>query len=271
MADGLKGISSGLQELKNGFSNAAKALDTSIQAIPDTVITKEQIDVQFPKANEEQRKLLDQLYTSYAAGQTVKGTYQQVKQAFDAVAPTIDTLTANIDTISGTLDNISSQIGSSLQGMDIIEKLGTLSTGLSDLSSNYMLFDKGLNEYINGVGNLADGYNQFHSGLSEFGNGVGEMNNGLDGLSDGTTKLNDEVSKMPDRMQEEIDKMMSEYDGSDFVPVSFVSAKNENTELVQFVLKCEGIELPKDKKATDTLDESKNDETIWDRFIALFK
>jgi X-X-X-Leu-X-X-Gly heptad repeat protein len=271
LADGLEGISGGLNELESGFSTAFSALGAAIQGIPDTVITREQIDTQFPDADDGQRKLLEQLYTSYTAGQTVKGTYNQVKQVFDAVAPAIDTLIANIDDISGALDNISTQIESSLQGTDITEKLGQLTQGLSDLAGNYEAFDEGLNEYMDGVGELADGYRQFHSGLSEFGAGVGELNSGAEELHDGTGKLEDEVSKMPDMIQEEIDKLMSEYDGSDFIPVSYASPRNVSTELVQFVLKCEGIELPEDKKATDETEEAASEETLWDRIVALFK
>lgn len=271
LAEGLRGISGGLLELKTGFTTASAALDTAIQGIPSTVITREEIDVKFPGVSDDQRNLLDQLYASYTAGQTVKGTYDQVQQAFAAVAPTIDTLTANIDTISESLDAISSQLGSSLSGMDIMDQLDGLSAGLSDLASNYEAFDKGLNDYMDGVGKISDGYNQLNSGLSEFSNGVGELNDGVEDLYDGTDQLNDEVSKMPDRMQEEIDKLMSEYDRSDFLPVSYVSDKNENTELVQFVLKSEEIELPKDTNTTEVTEETKDEETVWDRFVALFR
>ncbi len=271
MVDGLEGISGGLKELQIGFSAAHSALDAAIQGIPNTVITREEIDEQFPDVNEDQRKLLNQLYASYMAGQSVKGTYSQVSQAYAVVSPTIDSITANLDTISGSLNTISVQIGSSLSVMNSKEQLGQLTAGLSDLAKNYTAFDNGLKEYMKGIGQIAEGYNRFHSGLSEYGYGVGELNNGVEELYEGTDQLNTEVSKMPAMVQDEIDNLMRDYDGSDFIPVSYISPKNTTTDLVQFVLKCEGIELPEDTNVIDTTEETISKKTVWDRIVDLFK
>lgn len=270
LSGGLKSISGGLKQLKEGYSLAYTALDTAIQGIPDVAITQEQINKQFPNANENQREMLSQLYSSYLAGQNVKGTYAGVKQAFNSVLPTIENVTANIDKISGGLDEISNSIGKALSDTDITAQLGQLTQGLTELATNYTNFDNGLKEYMNGIGQLSGGYSQFHTGLTQFVDGVAELNMGTSELHDGTNLLNDEISKMPDQVQEEIDKLMGEYVGTDFEPISFVSPKNENTELVQFVLKCEGIELPEEVKTADT-SEAKEDETVLDRFVALFQ
>jgi putative membrane protein len=64
-----------------------------------------------------------------------------------------------------------------------------------------------------------------------------------------------------------IDDFTAEYSGDDFLPVSFVSPQNTNIGLVQFVLKCDGIEKPEETVAAP-VDEPT--ETIWDRFTALF-
>lgn len=272
LSKGLKGISGGLTELKSGYSSSYTALDSSIMGIPDTAITKEQINEQFPNADDKQSQLLNQLYEAYVAGQTVKGTYGQVKQAFASVAPTIENMTVNIDTISGALDKISSEIEGSLTGLDITAQLGQLSKGLTELANNYSNFDKGLKEYMNGVGTLSNGYNQFDAGITEFANGVSNLNNGVSELYDGTNTLNDEVSKMPDKMQEEIDNLTNEYVGKEFEKISFVSLKNANTGLVQFVLKCDEIKLPEETKATtESSGGTDQNETILDRFLSLFK
>jgi putative membrane protein len=73
---------------------------------------------------------------------------------------------------------------------------------------------------------------------------------------------------MPDTFQTKIDDLMDEYTGSDFKPVSFLSSRNLNTGLVQFVLKCDAIEKP---EATAKAPAERKDETIWDRVTALFK
>lgn len=270
LSQGLKGISQGLNELKNGYSTAYSALDTAIQTIPQDVITQDMIQTQFPDASEDQLQLLNRLYSSYSAGQTVKATYHQVQQAFASVLPAIENVTGNIDKISEAMDGILSKIESSSSGTDITAQAEQLSKGIMELANQYSKFDKGLNEYMNGVEKLSDGYNQFDSGVSEFADGVGNLNEGVLDLNDGTDRLKEETSKMPDKIQEEINKLTEEYKGSDFEEISFVSPKNINTGLVQFVLKCEGIEI-NEVKTTKGNDESKHDETVWDRFTALFK
>ena len=112
----------------------------------------------------------------------------------------------------------------------------------------------------------SSGYDDFQ-GLSSFRYGIGELYEGVGELHDGTTKLSDETAKIPDTIQSEIDYMLDEYTGSDFEPISFTSPKNEHTVLVQFVLKCDGIEKPKETKSVEV--EVKN-ETFWDRLISLF-
>ena len=267
LADGLNAISDGLMELKNGFTSAYAALGGTIQEIPDATVSQEQITTLYAQTDPSQHGLLDQLIASYTAGQTVKGTYNQVKGAFDAVGPTIDTLSSSIDTISAALNDMSGKIGDALSGMDMMEQLAQLSAGLSALDRNYAAFHNGLRGYMNGVGEMSSGYADFHNGLSSLRNGIGELYDGVVELHDGTTKLSDETAKIPDTIQAEIDDMLDEYTGSDFEPISFTSSKNEYTDLVQFVLKCDGIEKPEEMESVEV---GTRNETFWDRLIALF-
>ena len=190
-----------------------------------------------------------------------------MKGAFDAVSSTFDTLSASIATISAALDNMSEKIGAALSGMDMVKQLTQLSAGLSELDRNYAAFHNGLKGYMDGVGALSSGYADFHNGLSSFRNGVGELYDGAAELHDGTTQLSDETAKMPDTIKTEIDDLLDQYTGSDFDPISFTSSRNEHTDLVQFVLKCDGIEKPEETKGVEV--EASN-ETFWDRLIALF-
>ena len=261
LADGLNGISGGLIELKNGFTPAYAALDQAIQGIPDTRISEDQIMALYAaQTDPSQYGLLEQLIDSYMAGQIIKGTYKEVKGAFDAVGSTIGTISASIETFSATLDDISKKINDALSGMDVAQQFAQLSAGLSELNRNYAAFHSGLKEYMSGVDKMSSGYAGFHNGLSTFGNGIGE-------LYDGTTELSEETAKIPDTMQAEIDDLLDQYTGSDFEPVSFTSHKNEHTDLVQFVLKCDGIEKPEESEVVET---EKNNKTFWDRLISLF-
>lgn len=268
LAAGLDGMSGGLAELKDGFTQAYGALEGAIQGIPDAAISLEQIADLYSSSDPSLHGTLDQLLASYKAGQVVKGTFAGVKGAFDAMDPTLDSLVGSIDKISTTLNQMSAQIGGMLSGMDILEQLSRLSAGLSELNQNYAAFHNGLKGYTNGVDELSSGYKDFHRGLSSFRNGVGELTDGMNELHDGTKELDAETSKIPDRIQSEIDGLLDQYTGSDFQPISFVSPRNSHTSLVQFVLKCDGVEAPKETKDAQAWADHN---TFWDRLAALFR
>ena len=122
---------------------------------------------------------------------------------------------------------------------------------------------------MDGVDELFYGYTEFHGGLSAFGDGIDDLYEGTSQLHDGTRRLKDETLDLPDIIQEELDSMLEQYTGSDFEPVSFTSPKNEKVALVQFVIKCEGIEKEEETEIKGEEAESPH-ETIWDRFINLF-
>ncbi len=267
LTGGLAGIADGLSELKSGFTPAYTALNVAMQGIPEATISQEQIATLYTQTDPSQYGLLDQLIASYAAGQTVKGTYNQVKGAFDAVVPTIDTLSASINTISAALAEMSEKISNALSNLDMMQQLAQLSAGLSELDRNYAAFHDGLRDYLNGVGKLSSGYADFDNGLSSFLNGIGELYDGAVELHGGTTRLSDEAAKIPDTVQSKINDLLDEYTGPDFEPVSFTSPKNAHTDLVQFVLKCDGVEKPEEKKS---LEVEAGNKTFLDRLIALF-
>jgi putative membrane protein len=268
LADGLDQVSSGLTELKDGFTLAHGALAEAIQEIPDTVLSEEQIGLLLEIGDNQQREVLDELVASYTAGLKVKGTYKYVKDAFDAVA-TIDQVSGNVTTISAALKDISGRMKKSLSGMDMTQQLEQLTAGLSQLEKNYGEFHKGLKGYMDGVDQLASGYGKFHKGLSDFGDGINDLYKGASQLHDGTMRMKDETSDMPDTIQAEMDSLLEQYTGGDFEPVSFTSPKNEKVDLVQFVIRCEGIEKWEETETKGEESES-NHKTFWDRFINLF-
>ncbi len=269
LAQGLRGVSAGLTQLNDGFSPAYAALDGAIQGIPAGTVTQSQItDLYTTVTDPAQQAVLNELAANYTAAQTVKGTYANVKAAFDAVGTTIGTLVPSINTMATNLEGMSSQIGSAMGSLSGLGQIGQLSSGLAQLSSNYSSFHSGLVDYLNGVNTLAGNYGSFHSGLAAFSDGVGELDSGVGELHDGTNTLEDKVADLPEMMQEEIDKMKEEYLPSDFDPVSFTSSKNTNTQFVQFVLQCDGIEKP---EVTETASAESKTETFWDRLLALFK
>ena len=63
-----------------------------------------------------------------------------------------------------------------------------------------------------------------------------------------------------------MDGVIDELSGSGFEPVSFVSDQNTNVELVQFVMKTEGIRIP--EEADIPVEEEPM--SFWQRLLALF-
>jgi X-X-X-Leu-X-X-Gly heptad repeat protein len=266
LASALSGISGELKQMKEDYTLAYASLATAINDIPDTTVSKEQLDALYAATEESQHGVLATLADAYTAGQAVKFAYNKGKSAFDAIGTTSATLAGSINGIADTLNTMSAQIGKTLSGSGL-DQLGKLIAGLTALSSQYSSFHDGLAGFMAGVVQMADGYTKFHKGLSKFADGVGDLDDGVKKLHDGTSELRDETADLPDKVQSKIDELKADYSGDDFKPVSFVSVQNTNIGLVQFVLKCDGIIKPEDITAP----VKEKNETFWDRFIALFK
>jgi X-X-X-Leu-X-X-Gly heptad repeat protein len=270
LSDGLGSISGGFTDLKNGFVPAYAALDAAIAQIPAGAVSDAQMADMRGDVRPELQGAFDELVKNYAAAQTVKGTYANVKGAFDAVGGTIDTLNGSIGGIQTALDDMSTEVGAALEGMDGLDDLGELATGLNELATNYASFHAGLSSYVNGVNTLASNYSTFHAGVASFESGVGEFSDGIGELYEGTSEFKDETADIPDQIQEEIDKMKEEYLPADFDPVSFTSSQNTDTGYVQFVMKTGGIEKTEtDEAAAES--PGGQEETFWDRLTALFE
>jgi len=271
LADGLDQINSGLTELKGSFTLAHRALAAAIQEMPDTVLGEDQIGALYmlTMANDpNQLAVLDELVASYKAGLKVKGTYDHVKDAFNAVDPVFNKVSENIKVISDTLKDISEKMNVTLSEIDMTQQLKELTEGITLLAKKYEEFHKGLKDYMDGVDKLSLGYNEFHSGLSELNDGIDVLYDGASQLHDGTQKLEDETSDLPEKIENKIDNLLEEYTVNDFKPVSFTSPKNKKVDLVQFVIRCKGIEQ---KEETASEDAESIHQTIWDRIVNLFK
>lgn len=261
LATGLKGMSGGLGELKNGFTRSLNALDTAINDIPQGTLTQERIEVFMGSVPAEQQAAAAELVENYRAAQTVKGTYGAVKPGFDAVTDTIDTMKPALDTMAANIAGMSTGIKTFTEDME------QLFSGLKDLNKNYAGFHSGLVSYTSGVDKLAKNYRTFNSGLSGFSSGIGSFSGGVARLRNGTNTLDASVAGLPDLLQEEIDKMKEEYLPSDFAPASFTSPENDDTAYVQFVIQCKGIERP---QTSGEPQETNAPETLWERLEALF-
>lgn len=152
--------------------------------------------------------------------------------------------------------------------------------GVEQLPSGYAEIDSALAQLSAGLGELSAkgdalvaGSKELDAGVSELAGSTGSLTQGVDRLAEGTSELaegtvqlHEESKRIPDKLRAEIDALMSDYDKSDFIPQSFVDARNTNVKLVQFVMTTEAIHVP----ASEPEEVEEEDETLLSRFFALF-
>jgi len=256
LAGGLDEIGATLDTLSGGYSQALGALSGAIAAIPEPSVSE--ADIYTLMAANPGNKTIAALVENYQAAQTVKGTYTAVSEAFTGVEAALPALKTGIAEISGGLNAMATQISAGFGE----------NADLGDMAAQYALFHDGLVAYIDGVTALGSGYSRLNSGILELSGGISEFNDGIKTLSDGVGELDLETSQLPGKIDDMIEEMTSEFTGVDFKPVSFLSDKNENVELVQFVFRTGKIELP---PAPATVRPEPAAQTFWSRLFDLFR
>lgn len=113
---------------------------------------------------------------------------------------------------------------------------------------------------------LDAGTQELAKGLDQLAGGTGDLALGVSDFAQGTQSLAQQTQGIPDAVQAEIDNLMSTYDKSDFEPASFTSSKNTNVTLVQFVMMTDPLKVDE----PEVVEEPEQEETLLDRFLALF-
>src|SRR5690625_4998938 len=267
MADAVGEIADGLEELKSGHQAAYNALDEAMNSIPEYEFNEEDIMELYAGAGGES-EALDQLLDAYEAALTAKATYDAVKAAFQAVNPALTEDIEGIRELETALNTTADEITTAIYNMDEMDPITLFTYDMSEISPNYNEFHSGLVSYTEGVGELSESYSDLHGGIVELGEGTSELEDGTGELHDGTDELYESTNDLPDQIQEEIDEMISEFDYSDYDPVSFASAENEDVNSVQFVLSTESITAEDEEEEAEEAEEEKS---IWERFLDLFR
>ena len=121
---------------------------------------------------------------------------------------------------------------------------------------------------LGGAFSMASGLDEFAQGVDDAASGASTYAQGSQEFSSGMNAFQSETSGLPDAVQEEMDALMADYDKSDFVPRSFVSSKNTNVKLVQFVMSAPEIVAPSEKEEPAT---EQQEQSPFDRLLALFQ
>lgn len=266
-------------------TNAATQIQNIVSTLQEQVSKLEAFGIPVSKISEMLGQLegiaqLLQANNAYISGtetylDTVNG---QINEMFTGA----QTLQANYNTFDAGL-------------LELVNSLEALASGMSELSgaintlvTEYEKFDTGLDAYTNGVAQILGGYAQVSGGASQLVAGSKELKSGTDSLKNGTADLLDGISQLADgteglqegtaRMREEtsgmdeeinskIDELLAEMTGGDMELTSFVSDKNVNIEMVQFVIQTEGIQVEK----ADAAEVAEEEEaTFWEKLLNLF-
>lgn len=184
---------------------------------------------------------------------------------------------------NAAINTLATQLGS------LAVNMNELAAAINTLTSEYGRLDSGIRDYTDGVAQLAGGYLELIDGINALSDGSWKLLTGADDLLDGTVSLYDGIVQLSDgvtelkegtaefydktrdmdvQIEDEIDDTISSMSGSDIPVTSFVSAKNDNVDSVQFVIKTSAVEKPEVVSEPETVQEKL---TFWQKLMNLFK
>lgn len=241
------------------ISSTAKGLDAS-SFLPELLRAKEGID---------------QLLGSYLALEEMEkqmnSQSDQLKQLTEGASALKDGVASLADGAGSLADGISQLADGTNQLQSGVSELNDggweLADGTKDLQSGVSDLADGVKELTDASGDLKDGSGQLADGTGDLFDGTSDLLDGVGELKDGTDEFKDKTSDIDEKIDEEVNKVITNFSGSDFTPLSFVSDKNTNVNLVQFIMKTEGIKMP-EKGKTETVEEPL---TFWQRLLNLFR
>lgn len=266
-------LESGLKTLREGFAKSYAALEKAMAENTAEALTEQEIaTLQSVAATDaDALQVYQKLMAAYGNLMTIQGTYEAVKPAFAAVDQSLNadnkqSVAYGLAQLKKGLNDMGTAMSQSMEGMDVNEMMGSLQSGMSELSNSYAAFHNGLASYTTGVRTLSGGYQEYYQGLQSYLNGIGELDSGTGELADGVQQLADGVGDMPKQVQSTVDEMMEKYSSSDFEAVSFVDERNNSVDMVQFVLTTEAIKIPDVEEETVVQEK----EGFWERIKNLF-
>lgn len=269
LSDGLQDVADNLDNSRNDYDDAFDKLKSRIDDLPEDAISEDDIEKLLDEIEDaESEDVARELKEAYDTAKELKEEFPDIDEVFDSVEGILDDAHDSAQEMADNVAELATTIEAGMDQMDGLDSLTELQEGLSTMASEYQSFHNGLVEYTDGVGELASSYSEIDNGIDGLADGSGQLENGADDLKEGTQELRDETKDMPDEMQSEVDEMLDEFDMSDFEPVSFVSDKNKDVDVVQFILQTESIEIDEPEKKDDDEEEEKS---IWERFLDLFR
>ncbi len=178
----------------------------------------------------------------------------------DALAQAASALrgTPSETAVADALKNLTTLTSTQIASQGAAQALESAADGLGSTSDASSL--------LGASASLDAGTQELAKGLDQLAGGTGDLALGVSDFAQGTQSLAQQTQGIPDAVQAEIDNLMSTYDKSDFEPASFTSSKNTNVTLVQFVMMTDPLKVDE----PEVVEEPEQEETLLDRFLALF-
>ncbi|MEE0692893.1 MAG: hypothetical protein U0M33_08330 [Lachnospiraceae bacterium] len=273
LTGGIDAAAQGAAELDGGLSKLQekyKVFNEMIQKLP--VILKSMITQQIQELKNaidlmvKEYKKLDAGIGTYTQGvQTVKEGYDTLYDALVQVQSGVQMLASGADQLAAGNTSLASGSQQLSDGTETLKK-GTaqllagskalaggakdaksgskeLADGVKTLLEGAKALKTGNSKLYSGTSELYDGTSQLYDGTVKLKDGAAELKDGTAELKDGTGEFADKTSDIDTQVENEIDKAVDEIAGGDYQPVSFVSDKNKNVDLVQFVMKTDPVKI----------------------------
>ncbi len=196
-------------------------------------------------------QLINNYYATVALKEVWQATMGEIQISDDAASSSA----ANLRQMAQNLRNASTAVS------ELIANAGTgdlseLTEGLSQFTGAYSQLHNGIVQYTQGVDTLAANWGQLYGGMSQLSDGANRLSGGLGQLSAGTAGI-------PAKIKE----LMGDLELGEYEPISYLSEKNTNCALVQFVMMTDPIDAPAKEKSELELPPETD---FWERFKALF-
>lgn len=277
-----------LEDLRSGNSQAASSIDELIPSLEE-MLNELQAVPGTESQVEELRGLVDELKGIASLLKGDNHAIEGMESYLDGLEKEMPQLTQGLSELRENYNQLDTALGSlvnTLRGM--VGNLATLSGGIDRLVEQYETLDSGLWDYTDGVAQVVAGYTQVMGGVSSLAQGSKELVDGSDELYQGTAQLYDGVTSLCDGAQEmaegagelhqetggmegvieeEIDGLLNSIGGDMGAPVSFVSPKNTQVDLVQFVIQTAPIEREEQPAPSDQPEEQTS---FWQKLLGLF-
>ncbi|MFM1581759.1 hypothetical protein ABGF48_06120 [Helcococcus bovis] len=145
-----------------------------------------------------------------------------------------------------------------------ISKVNQLKTGMDLLVENHNKILNGETELSSGLYRLSSGVLSYYNGFGQYKNGFNKFIDGFGQFEYGTSKLKNSTNGMTEKAKKQIDEKLKAFRKEGFKLKSFVSEKNTNLRLVQFVYVSDSIEKAL-KKDENIVEKSPSFfEKLWD-------